>query len=1055
MSRKSPAKSADPSRARVDRRRRRRRVLGVALFALLGCVAIWVWRAADVERALDHAAHELATRTGLVLSHGAVHVRPGRRLGVEVHDVKLVDRPTGRTLFEASSLVVALELEALLHGEVRFGEIVVDHPRVRGERVADGTIDLVTAFDRVLAAAAASPRGDERPAASRRFVTRVAADQIAVRGARLEWLDQRHPDGPQLAVIEPLDATIVNRRRANTLEFEARGQVIQPRTPVMPAAGTRLEARASITGIGQVATLASAPIEVELSLTELDLALVTPWLQRSLGERTAIGGVLHAHGRFSGTLKGDLAVELDTRVANAAWTIPAAWSEPQTWAALAFRVRAARHGGSWVADDWALDGEDVQIRGRAVLDRLDSDDPRLSIDLETPWLDVSRVRHRLPLEAMGETLRYLARVVEHGRGRVVSGHLHGHLSQLARLGEPANREVLALRLAFEDVSGVPYPGLARASAVSGEVTVTSGNASLERFTGHYGDSQLGAIDGVVRDVWGATRLEFAARELDVALVDLAHFLKSDWLPRATREFVTDLTVLRGRARGRFQLATDFVHPTRFGGEVEIVEGAFDVPARRWSIAKLTGPVSFDQTQITSRALGLELGRGGVRARVKGSVTRYQDDPSLDIGLEARDVAVADLERALGTSLASGKHGGRVSGTLAIRGRPRRAEPLVLGGRFELAGVDVGPPFLSERIDDVTGAVMLEGSSGHFDLASLVWHDHRSRATGRFEGIGGDSPRVTVEGVALEPIDVEHFAGGTSDARSTAHDGARAPVSTSPSPRLTVVGSYRAQRARYRDTAIDGLDASFRYDAGVLELERATGRALGGSFDAHARFRTDPDGRLVVELEPILRGMDAPRLLATLDIPWRALTGRADVSGRVRFGWPPARQLDTLDGRLQLRLTDGRIFEATALWKVLDLVDFSRWITSPMGWREMGLAYDELAGELVLREARVSTRDLAMHGPTVDMELRGSIGLADRSVTGNVRVAPLQLVDDLLDPIPVLGEVKRALGLTKYAFRLSGTFGDVRVMPEPLERVDALWNRVAPERDGTDPREPAP
>ncbi len=1052
MSRKPPANRAEPVRARSDRRRRRRRALAFALLALVGYAAIRAWRATDVERALDRAADELATRTGLVLSHGPVHVRLGRRLGVEVHDALLVDRPTGRTFFEADSLVVVLELEPLLHGEARFGEIVVDHPRVRGERAADGSIDLMAAFDRVLAAAAASPRGDERDEPRRPLITRVAADRIEVRGARLEWLDQRHPDGPQRAVLEPLDATVENRRRANTLEFEAHGRVIEPRTSVMPAAGTRLEAHATISGVGQVAALASAPLDIELSLTDLDLALASPWLQRALGASATIGGVSRTHSRLTGSLGGDLAIELDTRVANAAWTIPTAWSEPQALAALAFRVRAARHGGSWIADEWALDGDDVQVHGRATLDELGSGDPRLAIDLESPWLDVSRVRHRLPLGVMGETLRYLAHVVEHGRGRVVSGNVRGHLSQLARLGEPANRDLLALRLAFEDVSGVPYRGLARTSAVSGEVALANGDARLERFAAHYGDSQLGAIDGTVHDVWGNTRLEIVAREADVALVDLTHFLASDLLPREARAFAADLSVSQGRARGRFQMASDFLRPARFGGEVEIVDGALDVPARRWSITHLAGPVSFDPSQITSR--GLELGLGGSRARVNGSVTRYRDDPSLDLGFDARDLAVSDLERALGTSLASGKHGGRVSGTLTIRGRPRREEPLVIGGRFELAGVDVGPPFLAERLDDVTGVVVLEGSSGRFDLASLVWHDHRSRASGAFEGIDGDSPRVTVEGAALEPIDVERFAGSTPDARSTARDVTRAPASTSPPPRFTVVGSYRAERARYRDTAIEALDASFRYDSGGLELERASGRALGGSFDAHALFRSDRDGRWMVELEPTVRDMDAPRLLATLDIPWRALTGRADVSGRVRFGWPPARRLDALDGRLQLRLTDGRIFEATALWKVLDLVDFSRWITSPMGWREMGLAYDELAGELVLREARVSTRDMALHGPTVDMELRGSVGLADRSVAGEVRLAPLQLVDDLLDPIPVLGEVKQALGLTQYAFRLSGTFGDVRVMPEPLRRVDALWNRVAPEPNAPAPEEPA-
>ncbi|MFN7952810.1 MAG: AsmA-like C-terminal region-containing protein [bacterium] len=1042
-----------PARTDADRARskRRRGALALALLVAISYAAARLWQAADVERALDHAAAELAARTGLVLSHGPVHVELGRRLGIEVDEAKLADRHTDRTLFEASSLVVALELEPLMHGELRFGEILVDRPRLRGERAEDGSIDLVNALDRVLASAASEREsaGEER---RRRLVARVAADRIEVRGARLEWLDRRHPEGPRRAVLEPLDLTLENRRRAGALAFEASGHVIEPRTSSMPATGTTLAARGSLTGIGQVASLASAPFSVDVTVADLDVALANPWLPAALGANASLGGLAHAHASATGTWRGDVSARLEATLANPAWTVPVAWDEPQRMATLGFRAGVARRGGVWIAEDWALDGDDVEARGRAELAELDSGDPLLSVELASPWLDLERVRHRLPLVALGDTLRYLARVVDHGRGRAEEVRIRGRLSQLAHVSERANRDGVLARLGFEDVSGIPYTGLARASAVSGTLVLERGDVRLEHFTARYGDSTLREIEGTVHDVWGSTRLALATRDADVALDDLARFLASDLLPREARELTAELATPRGRARGRLRFESDFTRPPRFAGDAEIVDGAIGVPSRGWAFAGIAGAVSFDERRLTSG--GLALGIGAAQARVQGSVMRYRDDPVVDLRIEARDVRAVDLERTLGVALASGRHGGRVSGTVAVRGRPRREEPLAVSGRLDVANLDVGPPFLTERLDGVTGSLVIEGTSGRFDLDSLAWHGHRSRAAGTFEDIGGAAPRVTVDGAALEPIDLERFAGGSSEPKPATRPGARSAPAPEPA-RLGVQGRYRAAQARYRDTAIDELAASFRYDRGILEIERATGRALGGTFDAHATFRSDRDGRLTIELEPTIRDMDAPRLLATLDVPWRALTGRADVSGHVRFGWPLASQLAALDGTLAVGLRDGRVFEAKALWKVLDLVDFSRWVTSPMDWREMGLAYDALEGELELREARVSTRGMALHGPTVDLELSGSVGLVDRSVAGVVTVAPLQLVDELLDPIPVVGDVKQALGLTSYSFRVEGTFGDVRVVPQPLERMGALWQRVVPKQHTPAPAEPTP
>jgi uncharacterized protein YhdP len=269
-------------------------------------------------------------------------------------------------------------------------------------------------------------------------------------------------------------------------------------------------------------------------------------------------------------------------------------------------------------------------------------------------------------------------------------------------------------------------------------------------------------------------------------------------------------------------------------------------------------------------------------------------------------------------------------------------------------------------------------------------------------------------------------------------------------------------ARYRDAGIENLDARFRARPGGVTIDVATGRALGGAFEMNGNVALAAGAPPRVTLLPRIEGMDASGLLATIGVPWPALSGRANVSAKLELAWPPAKYLSELTGDVAVDLRDGRIKEAVNLWKVLDLVDFSRWFTSPMAWREEGLAYREARGHLELGEGRVATRDFAVDGPTVNLTVAGVAGLADHSVDAVVTVAVLPRFGQAIDSVPLVGDVTQHIDLTTYAFRVEGPHGDVDVTPVSLDRLDSMLDRVLPVRplgrrqssDATDKRTPS-
>ncbi len=1030
-------------------RRRTRRVvlaLGGALLALLAAAAAALWRLSDVEKTLDAAAARLASSTDLVLTHGPVGVSVGNRLGVAIRDVKLVDRRRERTLFDASSLVIALELAPLVRGSVELHEVVAHQPRLFGERAADGSIDLVDVVDRVVAAAKAD-RADE-PTRRRPFVTHLSVDRIEIHGARLDWLDALHPSGPQRAVLEPVDVTLTRDRTTRSVVAEARATLAEPRSrgAAGEAPATTLSVHGSLSGFGSAARLAEATWDVEVGATDADLALIEPWLAPALGAGSVLAGRARVEAHAQGSWDGGLETRAQVVIDGARVALPGAWDEPQRFRRVELGARVTRHPARWSIEDGKLEADDVTLAVRGVIDEPGTADPALDLEVTSPWLDLASARRRVPARALGHVVAYFARVIEEGQGRIDQLAVRGRLSELASLGDPAHRDALRGRFSFAKVAGTPHAGLDRMSAIAGTLVLEHGDLALVGFTGRSGDSDLGHVSGAVRAPWSRPRTEIRAEGADAALADVTRLLASDLFPVGARAAASELEVGGGRAAGRITLQLETRRPIRFTGEVTLRAGALAVRSPQVAVTELAGPLTFSERRFASTGLTFRLG-GSSPVRVAGAVTDYASRASLALTVEGRGLPVAELERLLapGTTPAGApRRAGRVSGSVRLDGRLDEPASLVRAASLALDRVDVGPPLVAQRLDDVTGQVSFGPAGVDFDVSSLVWRGHRAAASGRVSGLGERTPRVEVDGRALEPLDIGRVAGlSEAPAREPEAAPQRAPEHGDGGGALVVAGRYQASEARLRDTAIRDLAAAFRLHDGTLELEHVSGAAMDGRFEGRASVRLGGDGPIEIELAPRLTGVDAAGLARLLDLPWKKLTGRAELSGSLGFAWPPSKHPGSLHGEVDLRLVDGRIFEAVALWKVLDLVDFSRWLTSPMGWRETGLAYDELRGHLELGSSRLVTRDLSLSGPTVDLAIDATLGLADRSVDALVRVSPLQLVDQVVDPIPVVGQAKRALDLTSYSFRLQGTLGSIHVMPATLDRVAALFDEVVP------------
>jgi len=187
-------------------------------------------------------------------------------------------------------------------------------------------------------------------------------------------------------------------------------------------------------------------------------------------------------------------------------------------------------------------------------------------------------------------------------------------------------------------------------------------------------------------------------------------------------------------------------------------------------------------------------------------------------------------------------------------------------------------------------------------------------------------------------------------------------------------------------------------SGTLKPELGGGLRWTGFADINGDF------------SQVIHRLDASRLFkgGTVHALWSG-------SGVIREDMP---WWNGMQGRLRLRVDDGRILEGgtmTKLLAVLSLADLPDFLT---GMRKditgPGMLYKRLQLESTVEGETASIRQLAMRASALDMAGKGQINLADGMIDLYVTARPLQNIDALLNMIPLLRDV--ILGPAKSLFR---------------------------------------
>jgi len=224
-----------------------------------------------------------------------------------------------------------------------------------------------------------------------------------------------------------------------------------------------------------------------------------------------------------------------------------------------------------------------------------------------------------------------------------------------------------------------------------------------------------------------------------------------------------------------------------------------------------------------------------------------------------------------------------------------------------------------------------------------------------------------------------------------------------------IGLLRAARLVTARLNLTNAVASFRLPReGVIELREMSAMLAKQKLQVTGTFTSRPEGGLYWQGFANING-DFGYMLNRLDASHKFRTGdmRALISGQGLL-LPDQPWWYKLDGRLRLRVNDGRILEGGTMTKLLAAASLADLPGRFMGKHKdlvgEGMHFHRLQLEAGLHGRQAKIRQLAIRASALDMAGQGKLDLEDGFIDLTMVLRPLQNLDAVLKAIPLLRDI---------------------------------------------------
>ncbi len=176
----------------------------------------------------------------------------------------------------------------------------------------------------------------------------------------------------------------------------------------------------------------------------------------------------------------------------------------------------------------------------------------------------------------------------------------------------------------------------------------------------------------------------------------------------------------------------------------------------------------------------------------------------------------------------------------------------------------------------------------------------------------------------------------------------------------------------------------------------------------------------------IRSDNAGLLLKGLNISEHIIGGHAELSADAQGGFPTEKRIS-----VKLNMQDFVLINVSLLTKILSAASFVG-ILEQM--KSGGVAFDTLEADLEYADQVLSLRKTRMEGLSMGLTGEGRISLKDGNMELKGVAVPFNLVNKMLDLIPVLGRLIAGDGIIAANYTATGAYKDPDVHIEPLSTL---------------------
>ena len=137
----------------------------------------------------------------------------------------------------------------------------------------------------------------------------------------------------------------------------------------------------------------------------------------------------------------------------------------------------------------------------------------------------------------------------------------------------------------------------------------------------------------------------------------------------------------------------------------------------------------------------------------------------------------------------------------------------------------------------------------------------------------------------------------------------------------------------------------------------------------------------------------------------------------------------LSGNIKLKLVDGSIPELGVMEGLLTLLN----PTTALNAQKKGLSYDYIGGDFKIIKGLIHTDNFELKSPQVNINVVGKANLVEDTVLAQVKAMPLQMLDEVIKAIPLLGQILgggKKGGVIETYFKVDGKLSQPNFAMQP-------------------------